>query len=80
VSYTDDPAKGSGGKYGAYFWLNRSGVFSGVPTDLFYCDGYDGQYIFIIPSKHLVVVRVGYSPENSFDEKAFLKEVVTYVE
>jgi len=80
VDYTATPANGSSGKYGAFFWLNSSHVFEGVPADLFYCDGYEGQYIFIIPSKNLVVVRVGYSPNDSFKEKSFLKEVVKAVE
>jgi CubicO group peptidase (beta-lactamase class C family) len=76
VYYTTTPAKGSGGKYGALLWLNRSGVFPGVPDDLFYCDGYDGQYIFIIPSTQLVVVRNGCSPNDSFNQQAFLREIV----
>ncbi|MGD0582805.1 MAG: serine hydrolase [Bacteroidales bacterium] len=80
VSYTAAPAKGSGGEYGAFFYLNRSASFSGVPADMFYCDGYDGQYIFIIPSWQLVVVRTGCSPNGSFDEKRFLKEIVAAVE
>lgn len=80
VSYTAAPAKGSRGVYGAFFWLNRSAFFSGVPADMFYCDGYDGQYIFIIPSRQLVVVRTGCSPNGSFDEKRFLKEIVAAVE
>lgn len=80
VSYTATPAKGSNGVYGAHFWLNSSGAFPGVPRDLFYCDGYDGQYIFIIPSKNLVVTRNGYSPNNSFNEKTFLKRIVAAIE
>ena len=80
VSYTTSPANGSDGTYGALLWLNRSGVFPGVPEDLFYCDGYDGQYIFIIPSKQLVVVRCGYSPNNSFNERTFLRRIVEAIE
>jgi CubicO group peptidase (beta-lactamase class C family) len=76
VNYTVEPAKGSNGDYGALFWLNKGGKFKGVPDDLFYCDGYDGQYIFIIPSKQLVVARNGYSPNDSFNEKEFLRLIV----
>jgi CubicO group peptidase (beta-lactamase class C family) len=75
VKYTTSPAQGSDGKYGALLWLNLAGEFPGVPADLFYCDGYDGQYIFIIPSKQLVVVRNGCSPNDSFDQRAFLKGI-----
>lgn len=80
VNYTATPAKGSEGDYGAFFWLNSTGEFPGVPEDLFYCDGYDGQYIFIIPSKNLVVARNGCSPHNSFNEKSFLKRICEAVE
>lgn len=80
VKYTTTPAKGSDGDYGALLWLNRGGEFPGVPEDLFYCDGYDGQYIFIIPSKQLVVVRNGCSPNDSFDQRAFLKMIVEAVQ
>lgn len=80
VSYTTASADGSDGEYGAQFWLNRSGEFKGIPADLFYCDGYDGQYIFIIPSKQLVVVRTGCSPNESFDRQTFLKGIVDSVE
>jgi hypothetical protein len=80
VNYTTLPAKGSKGKYGALFWLNLSGQFPGIPADLFYCDGYDGQYIFIIPSKQLVIVRTGCSPNDSFNRQIFLKGIVGSVE
>jgi len=75
VKYTTTPAKGSEGDYGAHFWINSSGEYPGVPADLFYADGHDGQFIFIIPSKNLVVVRNGFSPGDMFNEKAFLKRI-----
>ena len=80
ISLTTQPARGSNGKYGALLWLNLSGEFPGVPADLFYCDGYDGQFIFIIPSLQLVVARSGCSPGNSFNEKKFLKEITEAIE
>jgi CubicO group peptidase (beta-lactamase class C family) len=75
VQYTTMPAKGSEGDYGAHFWINSSGEYPGVPTDLFYADGHDGQFIYIIPSKNLVVVRNGFSPGDMFNEKTFLKTI-----
>ena len=80
VSYTTTPAKGSNGKYGAQFWLNKSGEYKGLPADLFFCWGYEGQFIFIIPSKQLVVVRTGCSPDDSPDWQIFLKKVIDSVE
>jgi CubicO group peptidase (beta-lactamase class C family) len=75
IKYTTTPAKGSEGDYGAHFWINSSGEYPGVPADLFYADGHDGQFIYIIPSKQLVVVRNGFSPGDMFNEKTFLKRI-----
>jgi CubicO group peptidase (beta-lactamase class C family) len=80
VNYTTSPAEGSNGEYGALFWLNRSGVFPEIPADLYYCDGYNGQRIFIIPSEQMVIVRTGCSPRGTFDWQAFLKGIVGAVE
>jgi CubicO group peptidase (beta-lactamase class C family) len=79
VTFTTIPARGSVGDYGAHFWINSSGEYPGVPADLFYADGHDGQYIYIIPSKNLVVVRNGFSPGSMFDEKKFIREIVEAV-
>jgi len=70
------PAQGSGGEYGSFFWLNLSGDYPGVPRDLFMCCGHDGQYIYIIPSLQLVVVRTGFSKNDDFDPQKFLTSVV----
>jgi CubicO group peptidase (beta-lactamase class C family) len=74
-------AKGSKGQYGASFWLNKSGVFyPDVPRDMYCCRGHDGQYIYIIPSKNLVVVRTGFSKKGTFDLNKFLSSIVRAVE
>ena len=80
VSYTTTPAKGSDGAYGALFWLNKNGEFPGLPEDLFYCDGYDGQRIFILPSKEMIIVRTGCSPRGTIDWQSFLKGITETVE
>jgi Beta-lactamase class C and other penicillin binding proteins len=73
------PANGSGGKYGAFFWLNKSGEFAGVPKDLYMCKGHDGQFIFIVPSLQLVVVRTGFSKKGDFDDHKFLAAIVATI-
>ena len=52
--------------YGAGFWTNRSEhpkatgrVRLGIPRDAFYASGNLGQRCVIIPSQHMVVVRMG---------------------
>ncbi|WP_321395189.1 hypothetical protein [Emcibacter sp.] len=45
--------------YGAQFWLFDS-RFPGLPDDVFAMAGNRGQYVMIIPSRNLVIVRRGY--------------------
>jgi CubicO group peptidase (beta-lactamase class C family) len=48
--------------YGYMWWLSGN-TDEGVPADLYAALGHDGQYIYVIPSLDLVVVRNGwYSP------------------
>jgi len=76
VSYTATPAKGSDGGYGAMFWLNRGGQFPGIPEDMFFCDGYEGQRIFVFPSQQMVVVRTGCTSKNEADWQTFLEGIM----
>ncbi|HEY3370093.1 MAG TPA: serine hydrolase [Prolixibacteraceae bacterium] len=61
VTYSSSPNPTSKGEYGALFWLNKSGKMPSAPDDMFWCQGYDGQRLFMIPSKELVVVILGFS-------------------
>lgn len=78
VDYTVTPAAASEGKYGAFFWLNRSLSCPDAPEDMFSCQGHDGQEIYIIPSKELVVVILGYSPkpDRVIDFNKVLKDII----
>ncbi len=77
------PSENSYKNYGYQFWLNgfdekhpSQKAYPDVPDDMFYCDGYAYQGIYIIPSKKLVVVRLGLTLDHSFDENAFLKSII----
>lgn len=76
VKYAATPTNGSNGEYGAHFWLNAGGIYPNVPKDLFSCNGYQGQHVFIIPSKDLVIVRFGLAENPEFDVNIFLSEVL----
>ena len=82
VEYTTTPASDSKGGYGAFFWLNQGKEFPDVPQDMFYCKGHDGQRIFVVPSKDLVVVILGYSPnpDHVVDFNALLKDIIDNLE
>jgi CubicO group peptidase (beta-lactamase class C family) len=72
--------------YGAGFWTNRSEhehakarVRLGIPRDAFFASGDLGQRIVIIPSQHLVIVRLGDSIEPTGDMRGLarlVKEVI----
>ncbi len=61
--------------YGAGFWLlNRS---DGVPPDTFAAFGNRGQYVVIVPSRKVVIVRRGEDPVGArFDIAAFTRDVL----
>ena len=78
VDYTRTPAANSGDCYGAYFKLNGNGKYPDIPRDMYWCDGHDGQCIFIFPSQQVVVVILGFSPKpnNLIDFNALLKDIL----
>lgn len=77
VKYSTTPTKHSEGVYGAHFWLNAGGKFPDVPRDMYSANGFQGQYVFIIPSKDLVVVRMGLAENPIFDVNEFLSEIIS---
>lgn len=68
---TPAPADKSAG-YGGLFWLNRGGAWKGVPEDAYMASGHMGQYTMVVPSRDLVVVRMGPSPGGSQDYMSHL--------
>ncbi len=80
VDYVKTPTQLSNGVYGAHFWLNAEGKYPDVPKDLFSMNGFQGQYVFIIPSKDLVVVRTGLAETPEFDINGFLAALCKAIE
>jgi CubicO group peptidase (beta-lactamase class C family) len=79
VNYTATPTNGSNGEYGAHFWLNAGGVYPNAPKDIFSCNGYQGQRVFIIPSKDMVIVRMGLTENSDFNFDKFLSEILASI-
>lgn len=80
-STTSTPAAPKG-RYGAHFWLN-GGKDSGpdnrpypqLPADSFFARGYQGQIIAVIPSRRLVIVRLGMTYDDNWGMEPFIKSV-----
>jgi len=80
TDYVRTPTNTSNGEYGGHFWLNAGGKYPDAPKDLYSANGFQGQRIFIIPSKNLVVVRMGLAGNDGFDFNGFLKGLVQAIE
>ncbi|RYY26373.1 MAG: class C beta-lactamase-related serine hydrolase [Chitinophagaceae bacterium] len=75
------------GEYGFQWWLNagaknnpKNRLYPELPVDMFYADGYEGQNIFVIPSKKLVVVRLGLTRTSHWGENELLKSVMAAID
>ncbi|MBI3897215.1 MAG: serine hydrolase [Gammaproteobacteria bacterium] len=72
------------GKYGAHFWLRLPEEYVGpttntaaIPPDAFHAVGHEGQFVSIIPSRELVIVRLGLTRlPAQWDHAAFISDVL----
>jgi CubicO group peptidase (beta-lactamase class C family) len=81
VNYATTATNTSQGQYGAQIWLNKEGLnYPDVPKDLFYFGGYQGQKVYMIPSKDLVVVRMGIDNTVKTDFNKLLKDIIATIE
>jgi CubicO group peptidase (beta-lactamase class C family) len=87
VAMMATPVAASGGEYGhGLVWLWGSDGITpgkdpdaafGIPADTFWMEGHDGQSIAIIPSRQLVVVRLGLTPwRNHYRPQPLIKAVL----
>ena len=71
VAWMRQPAPASSGTYGrGQLWLRgpsgtrEEDAALGIPDDAFWINGHDGQTVTVIPSRKLVVVRMGLTPDK----------------
>jgi CubicO group peptidase (beta-lactamase class C family) len=81
VAYTRTPAPADPLKrYGAHVWLKVADEYSGdavLPADAFHAIGHAGQFVTMIPSAGLVVVRLGLTRyPDAWDHTAFVRDVL----
>jgi CubicO group peptidase (beta-lactamase class C family) len=83
VKYTTTPATATDrGQYGAQWWLNAGRkdnaairIYPELPADAYWADGFEEQYVMVIPSKNLVIVRLGVS-HHGFDFTKLATEII----
>lgn len=70
-------------RYGYQFWLNGRDKndhsqrwYADVPADMYFADGFGGQDIYIIPSKKLILVRLGL---HVTEDNKLLKEILSTI-
>lgn len=82
-STAPDASPPSGGRYGWHLWLNRDPDGEGprtrrwptLPDDVFHMDGHEGQYVVVVPSDELVVVRLGCTKDGGFSIARLVEDV-----
>ncbi len=74
------------GQYGAFFWLNRGSPgdpskrpYPGLPADLYLALGYQGQAIIVIPSRRVVIVRLGITYDDDWGMPKFVETVLASI-
>jgi CubicO group peptidase (beta-lactamase class C family) len=75
------------GQYGAHFWTNgktgmdsRATPLRNLPADTFFASGYEGQYVVVIPSRKLVVVRLGQTKNRkAWDLESFVSDIIAAI-
>jgi CubicO group peptidase (beta-lactamase class C family) len=73
------------GEYGAQFWLNagkdgKNHAYPGLPTNAYFANGFNDQVIGVFPDQQTVVVRLGFTTDNSWDTVYFMNAVLAALE
>jgi len=83
VDYTRTPAPADESKrYGAHFWLEIPPEYAGsdprLPVPALHAAGHEGQFVTIVPSHDLVIVRLGRTRDpRAWDHAAFVRGVLS---
>ena len=76
VDKATKPSQTLNPEYGFTFWVNTHETrWPGLPKDMFSLEGYNSNRCYVIPSKELVVVRVGSGP-NQWNEQLFVRQIL----
>ncbi len=86
IDYTRTPAPADRTRrFGAHFWLEIPLEYAGadprLPVPAFHAVGHEAQFVTIVPSRDLVIVRLGRTRyPQAWDHAAFVRGVLTAVD
>jgi CubicO group peptidase (beta-lactamase class C family) len=87
IAYSTAPTyTNPGNDYGAHFWLNgdpedesKGRAWPDLPTDAYFMSGFQGQFVAVVPSADLVVVRLGFSSGDDDGVEALIAGAIALV-
>jgi len=73
-----------GSRFGAHWWLRlkrpEGAAPLALPGDVFHAGGHAGQYVTVVPSRALVIVRLGHTvPAGGWDQEAFVARIIAAI-
>ncbi|PPK85448.1 hypothetical protein CLV84_2346 [Neolewinella xylanilytica] len=75
IDYMRQPAAGSDEIYGAQLWLPGPDTPS-LPEDAFMMRGFQDQRVFVIPSRQLVIARLGHGKDKVTDFDGLIRRIL----
>jgi hypothetical protein len=79
IDYLRQPANGSDGTYGGHTWLPGPDMPS-LPADAYMMRGFQDQRVFVIPSRQLVIARLGHGVDKVTDFDGLVGRLLDVVE
>jgi CubicO group peptidase (beta-lactamase class C family) len=77
AKYSATETPNSKGKYAAHFWLYHND--NQYPSDVYHAIGFEGQFVTMVPSQKLIIVRLGCTPGDNFDHPKLVREIIKAV-
>jgi CubicO group peptidase (beta-lactamase class C family) len=79
IDYLREPAEGSEGTYGGQTWLPGPDMPS-LPQDAFMMRGFQDQRVFIIPSRNMVIARLGHGEDKVTDFDGLVSRLIDVID
>ncbi len=75
IDFMRQPATGSDGVYGGHLWLPGPDTPS-LPADAYMMRGFQDQRVFVIPSRNMVIARLGHGEDKVTDFDGLVSRIL----